>query len=97
MFEMPSKAAPRSPISINLSILRKNLQEQMPEKRESFSVICNLLAKIDKLLSIPEATPAEVEELATSCEKYCEIFPVLFPHANMTPKMNILSCIMPKH
>ena len=53
--------------------------------------------EIVKLLCIPEATPEEVEELATSCEKYCEIFLVLFPHINMTPKMNILSCVMPKH
>ena len=30
------------------------------------------------------------------CEKYCEDFPILFPEVNMTPKMNILSCVLPK-
>ena len=31
--------------------------KDVPEEREAFSVICNLLAKIDKMLCIPEATP----------------------------------------
>ena len=55
------------------------------------------MAKIDKLLCIPEATPEQVEELARSCEKYCEEFPILFPQVSMTPKMHILSCVLPKH
>ena len=31
-------------------------------------------------LNVPEATPEQVEELARSCKKYCEEFPILFPN-----------------
>ena len=58
--------------------------------------ICALLADIDKLMSTPDLTEEQNESLAKHCEKYCEIFPILFPKVNMTQKNNILSCLMPK-
>ena len=41
-------------------------------------------------------TKEQTEWGAKVCEQYCEEFPFLFPETNMTPKMNILSCVLPK-
>ena len=38
----------------------------------------------------------ENESLARECEKWCEVFPVLFPKRTLTRKMIELSLVMPK-
>ena len=51
---------------------------------------------MDKYCKKQSPTVTEIEEGAKECENLCEIFPVLFPHKNLTRKQFLLSFILPR-
>ena len=67
-----------------------------PEIQEKCKKVWILLAKIDTFVSKRDPSDEEIEEGAKDCESFCNIFPPLFPNRNLTPKMYILSCVLPK-
>ena len=55
-----------------------------------------MISNIDSMMSIRQPTSEENEALAKECEKWCQVFPVLFPTRSLTRKMVELSLVMPK-
>ena len=52
-------------------------------------------ANYNDYLSLRSPTKEQVEWGAKECEKFCLLFPVYFPHKNITPKMMELSLVIP--
>ena len=55
-----------------------------------------ILANINKIISKKNSSKEELEDGAKHCELFCEKYPVNFPFHNITRKMHVLSCVMPK-
>ena len=64
--------------------------------RDKLNNLWTIISNIDKLMSLRSPTPQENESLARECEKWCEVFPVLFPKRSLTRKMIEMSLVMPK-
>ena len=61
-----------------------------PSKENMANFVCS-----KKGFSIKNATKEQLEETARTCEKFIEIFPVLFPYTHITHKMHVLSIVAP--
>ena len=49
-----------------------------------------------RMVSLRQPSVEENERMAKECEKFCILFPVMFPERNLTRKMVELSLVMPK-
>ena len=59
-------------------------------------MLWTILSNIDTMMSNRQPSSEENEALAVECEKWCKVFPVLFPTRSLTRKMAELSLVMPK-
>ena len=59
--------------------------------------IWKILTAINYIVSKKNATIEELETGAMNCELFCERFSVLFPSQNITRKMHVLSCVLPRY
>ena len=57
--------------------------------------IWTILSTSKKGFSRKNPTKEQLEETASTCEKFTEIFPVLFPTTHITRKMHVLSIVAP--
>ena len=55
-----------------------------------------ILSRAKKGFGTKFATKDQLEETAQLCEKFTEIFPVLFPMNHITRKMHVLSIVAPR-
>ena len=70
--------------------------EDEPEIRSKFNALWDNLSQFDTFISLREPTEVECDRAAVLCENWCKIYPVFFPHKNLTPKMTVYSMILPR-
>ena len=54
------------------------------------------IAKVDSFITLREPTDDQCEEAAVVCEEFCKLYPVFFPHKNLTRKMTEWSLVLPR-
>ena len=81
-------------LSGNMGFL--NCLNDSPAIRLKYEKVWKILSTARKGFSKQNATTEELEETAQTCEKFTEIFPVLFPQTNITRKMHCFSIIAPR-
>ena len=67
-----------------------------PAIYRKYKTIWDILSNAKKGFSQKNATKGELEETAKICEKFTEVFPMLFPSNHITRKMHVLSIVAPK-
>ena len=70
--------------------------DKHPKLRDNMNRLWKNLATVDTFLAKRRPTPEECEAAATECEKWCELYPVFFPHENLTRKMVEWSLVLPR-
>ena len=66
-----------------------------PEIRHKFNALWDNISAFDTFLAARDPTPMRCEEAAQLCEKWCKMYPVFFPHKNLTRKMAEYSLVLP--
>ena len=73
-----------------------NCLNDRPAIQKKYRTIWTILSRAKKGFGTKFATKAQLEETAQLCEKFTEIFPVLFPMNHITRKMHVLSIVTPR-
>ena len=61
-----------------------------------FELLWTNLSNIDHFFAIENPNDEEIELGAKECEKFTELFPVLFPNKSLTLKMVAMSLVLPR-
>ena len=72
-----------------------NCLNDRPAIKRKYERIWTILSTCKKGFSTKNATKVQLEETASTCEKFTEIFPVIFPGTHITRKMHVLSIVAP--
>ena len=72
-----------------------NCLNDRPAIKKKYEKIWTILSLSKKGFSRKNATKDQLEETANTCEKFTEVFPVLFPTTHITRKMHVLSIVAP--
>ena len=67
-----------------------------PTLQENYKTIWDILSKARKGFATKNASKAQLEDTAQTCEKLTQVFPLLFPQHHITRKMHVLSIVAPK-
>jgi hypothetical protein len=78
------------------NLILTNCFSHKVDLRDKLNQLWFNITNIDTFLSLRSPSPQQNEEGAKECEKWCLIFPVLFPTRTMTRKMVEMSLVVPR-